>query len=732
MQINAVKFRINQSEDPITYKFSQSNGKFANFQCVNGPRDLLRNLSGAIEFALTGRTAITVFDAVLQVSDHAGDTWIIHRTPTKVRIVRNGVELPESDIDRLHGAFFEHLDEAATDVTGKFSLSRQKIVVSNGRVVAMDPDQTEAQGGDIRGVLEEQIAAITRACIEQTGLKDLADPGKLIRLNQAIEPVYAGYREVCEQYRSFKKQKPEDPDQHANEITALEMQLEVIRELEKVADKYLGPNHIPGKTSDDLAAVDSQIAELKAALNLSGTDDKDLIRDFRKPVEAIARLEMFAKLVRSSQGARKYCEQKIEPLYKKYLEFADRNLASNRQIAAELESCLATLALRLKVEAPQARESGQSLKTWFEKFKSKAGQEEAAAAVGSNAQHDFDTARLAIEYAISQLNEMAAHLKVAVTKHDSALTNVDDAHEALVAQYNQLKDHWITTAKTTGLPSDIDSSQMIKIIMAHGRLAALVEKRNELASSRKVQENDLMQIEDLVVRWRQITGSQKSLDLSTASIVIREARDILRYKEQRTRRLQQLRDSKAAAGASLAVLKHLKERREALAAQWELAFAEAGLDAPAINDKFNRELIKRAGLVRGLTLAWASTPGIDYGRIPFRRVADAVGISLYDCTGTSFDNTARLEFLHTIEATEGGELRLILASDEQLTSHIAALSIGTATRVVQAPSPAAAPRPSPVAKIIRAPKKTAAIPRHDPELLSERAKQMLDLLSPRK
>lgn len=734
MQINAVKFRTSQNEDPITYKFSQSNGKFANFQCISGPRELLKNISGAIEYALSGRTAVTMFDTVVQTSDHAGNTWIVHRTPTKVRIVRNGTELPESNISSLYAAFFEHLDEVdgPADAGQKFSLNRKKVVFSNGRMLAMDPDGNEAPGADVRGVLEEQIASLTQACIEHTGLQDLADPGKLIRLTQAIEPVYASYREVCNQYKTFKEQKPEDPDAHVAEIAALEMQLEIIRDLEPVAEKYLGPNHIPGKTSDDLAAIDSQIAELKSALGLTEIGDKTIIRDFRKPVEAIARLEMFAKLVRSSQGARKYCEQKIEPLYKKYLEFADRNLASNRQIAAELESCLSTLALRLKVEAPQQRESGQSLKTWFEKFKSRAGQDEAVTTGGGSAQNDFDTARLAIEYAVTQLNEMAGHLKVAVTRHDSALTSIDDAHEALVAQYNQLKEHWIATSRATGIPSDIDSSQMIRIIVAHGRLAALLEKRNELVSARKQQESDLMQIEDLVVRWRQVTGSQKSLDLSTAAIVIREARDILRYKEQRTRRLQQLRDSKATAGAGMAVLNHLKERREALVAQWEQAFAEAGMEAPAINDKFNRELIKRAGLVRGLTLAWASTPGIDPGVAAFGRQSAQVALSLYDCSALTLDHSARLEFLRAVEAAEGGELRLLLVSDEQLSSLIAALSIGTATRVVQAPAPAVSARPTPVAKIIRAPQKKTTAPRHDAQSLSERAQQMLDLLSPRK
>lgn len=746
MQINAVKFRTSQSEDPITYKFSQSNGKFANFQCLNGSQELLRNLAGAIEFALTGTTNITIFDTVVQASDPAGNTWIIHRTLSKIRIVKNGAEQKEDGLAALHAAFFEHLDDAvpATEMGRHFAFNKKKIVHSNGQLIALDPEENDAPGADIRSILEEQIAVITQSCVEHTGNPELTDPSKMIRLSQIIEPIYAGYREVCSQYKELKKSKFQDPEAHAAEIASLETQLAIIKDLERVAEKYLTQNTVPGRPNDDLAVLDGQIAELKSILELNNTSDKDLqkelARDFRKPVEAIARLEVFARLVRASQGARKYCEQKIEPLYKKYLESADRNLAGNRQIAAELESCLSTLALRLKADTPQPRESGQSLKNWFEKFKTRAGQEELASHIGATTQNDFDTARLAIEYAITQLNDMAGHLKTAVTKHDSALVNIDEAHEALIAQYNQFKEHWVTTARAAGLPIDIDSSQMIKIIVAHGRLASLIERRNELVSSRKSQDNDIMQIEDLVIRWLKVSGSQKHPDLSSAAILIREARDILRYKDVRSKRLEQLRSARDAAAHGLAIVNHLKTRRDELIQQWDQSFAELGMQPPAINDRYNRELLKRAGIVRGLALAWSAASGSD--KAPertrlFAKAADHVGVSTFDCSNMSLDQNARIAFLQALEESEGNELRLLLISDEQLAALAGAMSIGTISRVVQAPAPtspqAKQARPTPVTKIIRAPQQKASTPvRQTPDLLSERAKQMLEILSPRK
>lgn len=732
MQINAVKFRVNQNDEPITYKFSQSGGKYANFQSITGNPGLLKNMKNAINFALTGTMAATIFDTVLQASDHAGNTWIVHRTLSKVRLVKNGSELAADQISHLHAAFLEHAEEDASGMAvERFAISEKKIISSKGQLLAVTADAENAAGVDVRNVLEDQITAITKVCVENTGLIQLADPAILVKLSQKLEPIYNSYREICEQYRDVKDKKTADPEAGTAEIGALKGQLDIIRELELVADKFLAPNFLISKVAEDLAVIDSNIGEIAGALNINRADATALIKDFRKPIEALARLEMFAKLVRASQGSRKYCEQKIEPLYKKYLDFADRNLANNRQIAAELDSCLSTLALRLKPEGQPVRESGQSLKTWFDKFKSKAGTDQQLSGANT-AQNDFDTARMAIEYAVTQLNEMAGHLKIAVTKHDSALGTIDESHEALVAQFDQLRTHWLTTAKTAGIPTDIDSTHMIKIIVAHGRLAGLIERRTQLDSIRKQQDSDLLQIEDLIVRWREVTGSQKSLDLSSSSIVLREARDILRYKEARVRRREQLKAQKNTASGSKAVLDHLKDRREAIVAQWNESFVSFGIDTPSIADKYNRELLKRAAIVRGLTLAWAATPGFDQGSVPFSTDSMTSAIVVYDTTELKPNQNTRLEFLRHIEAARGDELKLLLINDEPLQSLISAMAIGTAARVVQAPAPVIpnAKHPTPVAKIIRADKKPRG--RSSQELLSERAQQMLDLLSPRK
>jgi len=732
VQINAIKFRLLQNDEPITYKFSQSSGKFANFQSVCGTKGLLANLRAALEFSLTGKIIQPIYDTVLQVSDNAGQTWIIHRTLNKVRIVKNGSELKEDQLNELHAAFLDYKDDYDPSTTETFTIAAKTANVQGGKIIAFDANTSRDSGIDIRSILEDQIATITEACVKSTGLNSLLDPSIMIRLTQKIEPIYNSFSEICNQYRTLKNAKNVDFTSNAEEIKSLQLQIEIIKELEAVAGKFLAPNFTLSKSSEDLAVIDGKIAELAHALNIPNIDTSALTKDFRKPIEAIARLEVFAKLIRASQGARKYCEQKIEPTYKKYLSFADRSLANNRQIASELENCLSTLALRLKAESTPNKDHSQSLKTWFERFKSKNGNDDPSNQQTINAQNDFDTARLAIEYAVTQLNEMANHLKIAVDQNESALNVIDESHEALVSQYNQLKSHWIATANAIGIPTDIDSTQMIKIIVAHGRLVSLIEKRNQLAATNRQQESDLIQIEDFIIRWRSATGSQKSLDLSSPGIVLREARDIIRYREARIRRLEQLQEVAQVKNSKISVIEHLKARRAEVVSEWEEVFASFGMEALSISDKYNRELFKRASIVRGLALAWTSSPGVEPGGPLFSDVSACTGLVIIDTSEIKFDHKSRMDLLNQIENAEGNELRLILVCDEQLSSLISAMAIGSAVRVVQASPPTVnnTARPTPVAKIIRKEKGLSKKPTQD--MLSERAQQMLDLLSPRK
>ena len=115
-------------------------------------------------------------------------------------------------------------------------------------------------------------------------------------------------------------------------------------------------------------------------------------------------------------------------------------------------------------------------------------------------------------------------------------------------------------------------------------------------------------------------------------------------------------------------------------------------------------VILAPSIVRGLALAWSSSPGAEPGEALFPEVSPSTGLVVIDTSEMKFEHRDRLDLLNQIEKAEGNELRLLLISDEQLASLVSAMSIGTAVRVVQAATPAVnkTARPTPVAaKIIR-------------------------------
>ena len=94
-------------------------------------------------------------------------------------------------------------------------------------------------------------------------------------------------------------------------------------------------------------------------------------------------------------------------LFRTYIEATESGLVKDRQIAAELESCLATLTLRIRPGSEEASAAaapdGGGIKTWFDRFKSREKDDALRMNEAAEAKsQDLETARLAIEYALGR------------------------------------------------------------------------------------------------------------------------------------------------------------------------------------------------------------------------------------------------------------------------------------------------------------------------------------------
>ncbi len=749
MIITAIRWRAQANAEAQAFKLNPGTGKFRNYQCVSAEPHVLRQIMAALEYALTG-TGAGMSEASVQLSDDGGHTWVVARKPGQTRFLKDGAALTPVEGERGLALALMDLDLLGGDGGGVEPISLKHHAIRNvdGELRLCARDAPGDQSQSFKEIVTRQITDVAADAARAVGITELAEPKVLAKLARRLEPLHGQYRELCRQYKELKQEGETVTESEHESAETLAAEIELLNQLAEAAEPMLAPGVSPKAYKEDLAKLEAQIAEICNALGIETPEPSRLARDFRKPIEALCRLEAHAKLIRASQGARKYCEQNIEPLYKKYLDLAEGGLVKDRQIAGELESCLATLSLKMRPGAfegtANAANADSGLKTWFDRFKSREKDDtrDLASAAAEAAQSDIETARMAIEYALNRLGEIGGNLEQARQKHDGALQAIDSAHEELVKSYGRLREHWLVVAKEHQLPEDLDVTQLLRIIAHFGRLANVIDQRQELAQRLRKYTSLASKVERLVTEWRKLTGSQKSSDLSNPVLLLTEARDVLRYRDVKKKKFEQLTRGSNEAKAADALRTMLKARRKVLIQAWRGAFEELNLKVLEIHHEGLDELYQRANVVRALALVHGSAGKAGKERL-FDADSSASGTALYLWDDPNTDNKLRLAFLSALESAEGAELRLLFIADDGLASMLGSLGIGQATRLVKAATPAArlgdalpvkGPTPSPVIArptLGARPESRTQTP-SSASLLNDRARRTLDLLSGKK
>lgn len=747
MILNAVRWLEHGQDTWRAFRFSPGSGLFPNYQCLSAPPAVLKALAGAIEFALNAKGSKR--EAIVQLSDDSGHTWTVHRTATGARYACDGVPSKNGELE-LARALLDLDQYAEIAPSDKFvgedkdGLQLQLCVfaihsASDGLRLSIpgaeeDPDQL------LKMRAAKQIAEVAKEAARNLKRPEIAKARVLLRLARRLEPLQTAWKDVT-------RQLGEQGEENFSETGLAQMQqlnreLEILVDLEETARPLLEPGVSLKQLKDDLARLGQTLTEVAAALGLDPEDQSATGRDFRRPLEALSRLEAYSKLIRASQGAKKYCEQKVEPLFKKYLDFAETTVASDRDIASELESCFATLCLKLRPKE-ELQAPASDVRTWFDRFKGRSSNSE-----GDDERLGLEDARLKVQYAVSRLNELSGQMHGARTRFQSVQTILDEAHEELVKQFARLREHWLQVAKAENLPDDLDLNGLLRIAAQHGKLYALREQRQELALKVRQFSARTSKVERLLHTLRDITGSQKSTDLNNPSILLGEARDALRYVQAKRKRLTQLEVAETTHKAARLLVTQMKQRQQAIEAAWQAAFAESETKPLVLGSVEVDELIRRSGLVRALALVHASVPE----KVPARLFSDATekaaaSIFIWDEIATT--DAQRLGFLEQLEEGTGGELRLLLIADQGLAEMLTPLGVGHAqaakvTPEASAPKDGKGLKPAQVtpaqipdataqrAGAVLPPKGKPTSKPQSAQLLNERALRTLELLQVKK
>ncbi len=742
MNLNVLRYRTRPEEEWRTWRFTPATGRLRTYLYVNASRMELSDIASGLVFALTGKVAPNkIYEVALQLNDDGGHTWVIQRRGNVSRVMRDGVALPSGDGEKaLATAIYEHDQSMISQLeVAQFEIQSMGEDLKLATIGASS-ESTTAQS--IKDIALKQIANLAAKCADMFKLPQLSDPRITLQVAADAGPIHTQYHELARQFQDLKEETQGFVANETPQVAALASELELLDKLADVASPLLQPGVTLKSLKDDLAKTDGDVADLCASMGVEVTEGKLPPCDFRSAIAVLSRLEAYSRLIHATQDARRYYQQHLEPAHQRYVKLAETGVAGDRQVASELEQCLASLQVRLRHRGTKSQglsHDAMRQKTWFDRFKNK--HEETTAvhelhAIDEQVAADLETAEMAITYALKRIKDFNTGLDVARQQHDRTLAAIDKAHDNLLRSYTKIREQWLATAKKSALPEDLDLNKLLVIATKHGKLAALNEKRIDLMQRLKAFSTNLVKSERLVRDWRQLTGSQNVSDLSNPSILLGEVQGLLRYRDNKRKRLDQMRSAAAEVKASANLRELLKNRRKTLMTTWQNIFDQHHIPAFPIHDERCPEFLKIATIIEALSLVHV-TQQTNEKKVTIDGTNDAV-LSIYTWDEERTSQKHRLALLSAIDEAAPGEPRIFLIADDDFAAMLAPAGFGRGQVVERAQ--AVSPPMRTTANTVNQPQQTMsqAPSNHTPNnaspsgVISDRARRALETLTSRR
>ena len=693
MNLNVLRYRARPEEEWRTWKFNPTSGRLRSYLYIGAPRQDLAEIAAGLVYALTGTCAPNkVHEVALQLSDDGGHTWVVQRRGNTSRVMRDGVALAPGDGETaLAAALFDH--EQPLQSNAEVAQFDVQSIADELRILPLGPSAEGAAAHSVKDIAQQQMRMLAGKCADSFKLPQLAEPRLITQLAGKLAPLHIQYHELARQFQDLKEETQGFVATETPQVAALASELELLDKLADIAVPLLQPGVTLKSLKDDLAKVDGDVADLCSSMGVDASEGKVPPCDFRSAIAVLSRLEAYSRLIHATQDARRYYQEHLEPAHQRYVRLAENGIASDRQVASELEQCLASLQVRLRQRNVKATSHGEDSikpKTWFERLKAKPGDVEQAPednVVDAQVAADLETAEMAISYALKRVKELNNGLDVARRQHDSALAAIDKAHEDLVRSYGKVRDQWLATARKSTLPEDLDLNKLLIIAGKHGKLSALTDKRIDLMQKLQRFSANLVKSERLVRDWRQLTGSQNASDLSSPNILLGEVQGLLRYRDNKRKRFEQLKGAAAEVKASASLRELLKARRKMLLATWRNAFDDTGIPVFPIHDDRCPELLKTATIIEALTMVHVSYEPTER-KLEIAEQSEAV-LSIYLWDEEKSVQKHRLAMLNAIDESTPAEPRIFLVADLDFAAMLGPAGLGRG-QLIEKPIPATA------------------------------------------
>ncbi len=572
MIIHALRYRPLNHGDWRALRFMSPSHALAHVVVIGAKHREIDQVAAALDFALTGDVKPDIAEVALQLSDSAGQSWIVQRRDNKFRILKNGVAIANDDAQSLFAyAIGDGID---------LPLTTKLNMISWKDAYHIMPASTKSSHPvfvtlSLKELLNTKI--ITWLNKYNLGTSTVE---KSLEICAKLPAIYQKFSALEEQYIKLtsKEQEPSSAfsAKDLEHMQVLAKDIEFMEELAAIAGPLLNPSFSITNLKTEIKEHEQKLKDSKIPLGWEGHKP-----DLQKLLITLAKIKAHQALIETMTHAEEHCQHNFDEVLGQYFKIADGFVRDDKSIIPELESCL--MALRSPDITPKETVDFAQ-KNWFDRLKESTEAELRETPQESLPHIDF--ARQAIGHAIAFLNQITMRVSAAKAKHQSISFLLNEAKNKLIDEGKALNEEWLHIAQSFGINPHLELTSLISIFTnfsnSQETLFNLKEKRHKLSDAL----TRLEEAERKLLAFRQSRQSQKEVPLSNPVILLNEIRATLRYLEPKRKKLALLGQAAASMKARGKIKELIREERRECAKMWELAFEEVCLNLlPITHDK---------------------------------------------------------------------------------------------------------------------------------------------------
>lgn len=689
MFLNALRFKSYGDSENKVWRFNQGTANLAKFICFSEPENVIKDMKYALKFVIGGELNARIQEAALQITDDSGDTWIVERTPERARVVKNGKPIENASLGETLLASLLDLDLDIKTSKSEQAFNFYDLVLDDTALSAtLESDHTHPLR-KLKGSIETAQETLLTEISKRLNQPMLNDSAIVVKLHQKAEPLFNAYRELLRQRRSLLANAKSLETIDERLVQQLEKELELIGRIELIAQPLLDPANSPKIIKEKLDKVENELKDhLRDALIPESRLPLDEI-PWDKLVSCLSKLEAFERLVQASEKAQSLCSNRIGDIQNEYLKTVESLLSSDIQITAELESCLSTLSLQLAAKKMDKKGFGDVVMKFIKPSADVPSDDN-----DSEKQQRLETARMAVDFALARLGELHANLADARHSFDHLQVSLSEHHETIVHEYGKLKTLWHRLSKEYVIPTELNLAGLLRLCVRYVQLNELHRLKQAYRSSLTERKTSLAKLEELLVSYRQVSGSQKSSPLNNPSILVSEAQAVIRYKQAKQQQLERLKELNDHVRAYHALSANLNGRESQIKAAWKKIFQD--IEVPELAPEL-------AGwpevfALSHQLLAWTKLAALNSKPLAsddvFSEIASDKVFTIYSCISQSTKPSFNLQVAQALDKANLRGFVLVATPDKDLADILTKSGTGSA-RLLPAAQTSAKTNPAP-------------------------------------